>query len=225
MIKRRYIIVISTVIVLVIMGVSWFGRLIEQKTVSYVKEEIMKVSKVLIRDILTDDFFQSYSVKEMFNVERDSSGKIELVNFDTFKVNALLGEVNERVFNYFIDLERGNNSLLFESSSFFSTYSVGSSKGLLIEVPLGIVFSNPIVMGFGPKIPIKMVLSGQVESDIATSIKQYGINNVLLQIEVVVKVKELILFPFTTQEIEVSLNIPIIIELINGEVPSNLFSR
>ena len=69
-----------------------------------------------------------------------------------------------------------------------------------------------------------MLLSGQVESDISTSIKQYGINNVLLEIDADIKVREKIIFPFSSHYVDVKLKVPLIIELISGKIPENFLN-
>ncbi len=222
--KKRLIIVLILIVVFVIGSVSWLGRIIEKRMIEYVRAEVIKVSKVLIRDILNDQVLLDSDIEQLFKVVKNDDGTIELIDFDTVKVNMLLGNINQRVFERFLDFEHGRDSLIYSSSIFFSQYSIGSQHGLSLNVPLGIIFSNPIIVSMGPKIPVKLILSGQVESDIVTSIKQYGINNVLLQIEVEIKVREQIVLPFSSEYVDISLKIPLVIELINGKVPENFFN-
>ena len=91
----------------------------------------------------------------------------------------------------------------------------------MLSVPLGVVFSNPLFVNVGPRIPIRLKFSGQVEADISTSIKQYGINSVLLEMNIEIMVREKISFPLTSAYVEVSLSLPLVIELISGKVPEN----
>ena len=98
---------------------------------------------------------------------------------------------------------------------------VGKKSGLYINVPLGIAFSNPILFSIGPSIPVKILLSGQIETKILTNVRQYGINSILFEISIEINVYEKIIFPFSNRYVKVELEVPLIVELISGKVPEN----
>lgn len=221
MLKKRYIITLITLIVSVIFSVWWFGKLIENKMGIYVEEEVEKLSKILIRDILDEKFFHELDVEEIFFIDRNGEGEIELIDFDVSKLNGVLGKVNEEIITYFNNLDSGNVDILYEKSTIFEKYMINGRGGLSINIPLGIIFSNPIINSIGPRIPVKLILNGQVESDVVTSIKQYGINNVLLKVDIEIKVREKIVFPFSSRYVNIDLYVPLVIELISGKVPES----
>jgi len=224
-VKSNYIFVLFVLIFFIIISVSWLGRLVEDKMSDFVFDEVDTISKNLIRDILNEDFFNQVNVKDLFVVEKNYNNEIEFINFDTSKVNSILGKVNDEITLKFDYLDKGNDLILFESSSLFQKYNNGDKSGIYLNVPLGIVFSNPVLVSIGPRVPIKLIFSGQVESDIVTSIKQYGINNVLLQIDIKIVVVEKIIFPFSNRYVETSLTLPLVIELISGKVPENYLNN
>ena len=84
----------------------------------------------------------------------------------------------------------------------------------------GIIFNNGLLANLGPKVPVKISLIGDIVTDIVTDIKEYGINNALIQIGIKVKVNEQVILPFATNEISIETNIPLIIKMVKGEVPS-----
>ena len=45
-------------------------------------------------------------------------------------------------------------------------------------IPLGVVTGNCILSNFGPKVPVKMSVIGNVDSDLKTKLEDSGINNV-----------------------------------------------
>ncbi len=224
MLKRKFVLIFIFITLLVAISVFLFGRLIDQKMSEYVTEEVNKVSKALIREILNDEFFEEVDLDDLFIINKNSDGEIEMIDLNTVKVNNVLGKINEEIIYYFGEFDHGNTTLIKKYSSLFQRYTNRSESGLFINIPLGIIFTNPIVISIGPKIPIKMLLSGQVESDISTSIKQYGINNVLLEIDADIKVREKIIFPFSSHYVDVKLKVPLIIELISGKIPENFLN-
>ena len=53
-----------------------------------------------------------------------------------------------------------------------------------------------------------------------TKITNYGINSALIEVNLEIKIKEKIILPITSKEIEVIQNTPIAIKLIQGTVPN-----
>lgn len=223
MFKKRngFIFFVVILAFFVIYGVSSLGKLVEDKIAVFVYDEVNKVSKMLIREILDESFFNGLNIDSLFVVERNSAGEVELINFDTGKLNDVLGRINDRIIYYFEEFDNGNVEAIYGDLGIFKKYKINGDDGIYLDVPLGIVFSNPIISNIGPKVPIKIVFSGQVESDIETSIKQYGFNSALLEIDVKIRVVEKVIFPFSSQYVDVVLNLPLVIELISGKVAYN----
>lgn len=225
MLRDRSIFFLVLIVISVTICVSFLGKVIEEKISLYVYDEVNRVSKVLIREILDENFFKEFDLDSLFVIERNVDGEIELIDFNTGKLNDILGKINDEVVHNFKEFDKGNVLSIYDNSSIFKKYVTDSGSGIVLDVPLGIAFSNPIIVSIGPKVPIKLIFSGQVESDIDVSIKQYGINNVLLQINVKVVVYEKIIFPFSNHYVNVELDLPLVIELISGKIPENYLNN
>ena len=123
--------------------------------------------------------------------------------------------------NYLEQLESGGIEELELSSTILSSYDLEKlKKGIIYEIPSGIVFRNSLISNLGPKIPVKINLNGDVITDINTEVMSYGINNALIKVSVNVKVYMQVIIPFKTKEIVVEANIPVIMKLVEGNVPS-----
>ena len=221
MFKKRYILVLLLLIGGISLSVSYLGKLIENKISKYVYDEVNKTSKMLIRDILNEKFISNLDLDSLFVVEKNSLGEIVLIDFDVTKVNMILGLVSDEVVKRFKDFNSGDSFDSYYSSNLIRRYD----NGVMLSVPLGLIFSNPILTNIGPRIPIKLRFSGEVETDVVTSIKQYGINSVLLEMGIEIVVKEKVAFPFSSEYIDVFLNLPLVIELISGKVPENYLNN
>ena len=99
-----------------------------------------------------------------------------------------------------------------------------SKKGVFYEIPIGVVFNNPLLSNLGPKIPVKFTLMGEVISNVETQITNYGINNALLQTNINIKLTEKVLLPISSKEINVEYNIPISLKMIQGAIPNYYFN-
>ena len=182
----------------------------------YIEEEVNKVAKILIREVLDENFLNTLSLEQLFNIKKNINNEIEMIDLNTSKVNGILGKINNEIIYYFAEFEKGNIDLIYEAR-LIKKYD----NGMYLSVPLGVIFKNPIIVSIGPSIPVKLLFSGDVESNINTSIKQYGINNVLLEIYVEINVQEKIIFPFSSKYVDICFELPLVIELISGKVPES----
>ena len=64
-----------------------------------------------------------------------------------------------------------------------------------------------------------MDVIGDVYSNIKSNIKEYGINNVLLEIMVNITVNERVIMPFISEQTKISVDVPVSIKLIQGNIP------
>jgi len=217
--KKKIFVVFIVLIISIFLSTKYLGRLVEKKMSNYVYEEVDRVTKMIIREVLDDDFLKSLDINDLYqvNLQEDT---VKILDYDVVKVNKILGIVNNKISSRLNDFDSGDVDLIYEGTNFVK-YVNGDKRGIALNVPLGIMFSNPIFVSVGPKVPIRIMLSGQVESDLETSIKQYGINNILLEIKVKIVVTEKIILPFSSRYIDVFFEFPLIIELISGKVPEN----
>lgn len=214
MLKKNKVVILFLLIFFISYFVSYLGRLIEKKLTFYVEEEVNRVSNILIREVLNQDFLNELDMYNLFRIEHDKNNVIENINFDMNKVNKILGDINDKIIYYFDRFDRGEIENLYEASLFKK-----NKDCIYLDISLGVIFKNPILYNIGPKIPIKLLFSGDVESNLITSVKEYGINMILLEVDVEISVSEKIIFPFTNKYVKVLFNFPLIIEIISGKVP------
>ena len=85
---------------------------------------------------------------------KNDNNEIQMIDYNTYLVNAFLRDVVS-------DLQNNFNDLLEDDVTFY--------------VPFGSVFQNVFFNNVGPLIPVKIKLIGSIVSNIETSIKEYGI--------------------------------------------------
>ena len=64
-----------------------------------------------------------------------------------------------------------------------------------------------------------MVFSGNINSDIDIQVEEYGINNAIVKIYIVVSIREQAILPLTSKENEIVIREPIVVDIIKGEIP------
>lgn len=93
-------------------------------------------------------------------------------------------------------------------------------KSVVYYIPLGVVTGNNLLSNYGPEIPVKMSVIGNVESDLRTKLTNAGINNVYYELIVDFDVNIQIVIPSFTKETKVSQEVTVGSLLIEGDVPS-----
>ena len=93
-------------------------------------------------------------------------------------------------------------------------------KGIIVEVPLGIITNSSLLYNIGPKIPVKLSLVGDVVTGFSSEVVEYGINNALLKLMIDIKVDTKIILPIVSDQITIDCSIPIAMKVIQGKIPS-----
>ena len=197
------------------------GRKINDKIFLISEIEVSKISKTVINESVNKTISDNVDISELFHIEKDNSGNIQMIDFDSQVVNEMLDVVNENVKKYFIELENGKSSIVDVKNNLITNTAIVSSKqGIIFEIPIGMVSNNAFLSNVGPKIPVKVSLSGEMESNIKTEIEEYGINNSVLKIIINVTVSEQIILPLVSKKITVDNDVPIAIKMIQGQIPN-----
>ena len=118
-------------------------------------------------------------------------------------------------------LEMGEFYNLENSSKYLNEYdSELLNQGIICEIPFGAFLENSLISNVGPKIPVKFNLLGEVNTDIRTDVKEYGINNALLEVSIEITVNFRVNLPFVSNIITVNNIIPISMKIIQGSIPN-----
>ena len=190
-------------IILLFLIFNYIGKYITPVIINYAKKEAKKISLEVITSSV------NINTKDINLFIEDSNG----ISYNTYEINKILESVSKRLRSNLKKLEHGKISIKNINENKLK-------KGIIYEVPIGVIFGNGLLSNIGPKIPVKLSLIGDIETNIITDIKEYGINNVILKISIEVKVTEQVILPFSEKDIKIKTKIPLVIKLVKGEVPS-----
>lgn len=205
--KRKYkisnmiVLIIMSIIVMIILLFNYIGKYITPVIINYAKKEAKKISLEVITKSINID------TKNMnLFIENDNG-----INYNTYEINKILKKVSKNLRKNLKKLEQGNVDSIKNNNL---------KKGIIYEVPIGVIFGNGLLSNIGPKIPVKISLVGDIETNIITDVKEYGINNAVLKISIKVSVTEQVILPFSENDITIKTSIPLVIKLVKGEVPN-----
>ena len=221
-INKKKILILSFVIIISLSLI--IINIINKKTLplfkQYSKLETKKIVSAVVNSSVTEYVTNSIDKDNILITGKDNNGNITSIDFDTVEVNKILTGTSKVVEKNLKYLDQGKLDKLGVSTN-LSNKKLNS--GFIFELPSGIIFGNGIMSNILPKIPIKLELIGNIICLINTGIKEYGINNSLVTINIDVIAEEKILLPFSSTTVKIETNIPVVMKLIEGNIPNYYF--
>lgn len=213
---------ISIILVLVFVFI-WFMVLNKEASpilYNYAELETKKLATLVINKAVSNQVSQEMTLDKLIKTTLNEKKEIVSVDFDPVNVNKALNGVTNTVQLNLRLLEEGKLELIdIPDTASEKISEKEKQKGIIYEIPFGVVLHTPILADLGPKIPVKTKMVGSVVSNIKTKITNYGINNALLEVFIEVKVSEQVILPFISKRITISQDIPVALKIIQGTVP------
>lgn len=93
-----------------------------------------------------------------------------------------------------------------------------------IKIPLGIIFDENIVSGYGPRIKVKTYPIGDIKSELKSSFESAGINQTKHSLTLEVTIQEKVIAPFISDDEEYKTSIIIAETIIISDTPSTYYN-
>ena len=209
-----FILIIITCFIISIFILNILNKKVLPIFMNYAVSEIKIKTTTLINEAVSEEISNISNLDELIFITKNNDNDIQMIDFNSSYVNKILNSITNKLLNKIKNVENNNNYTFFDNS-ITNKYN----KGIIYQVPLGVISNNVFLGNLGPKIPLKLNTIGDVFTNINTGIKEYGINNALVEISVNVSVTQKVLIPFISENVNISLSIPISLKLIQGNIP------
>lgn len=225
--SKKNILILS---ILLVIGIGYLiikttGDLAVPPLKKYAKNEASKVTNIVVHRTVDKVIEKELDIDNLYIINRDNNKNINMIDFNAVEVNKLLSKVINNIQNNFQNVEKGDLSKINIEELGLENYDKNNlEKGIIYRIPLGIIFNNTLLSNFGPTIPIKINLNGNISGSISTKVTNYGINNALLEISINLEINQLVMLPITTEKLSFKTSIPVAMKLIQGIVPSYYFN-
>lgn len=218
--KKIKIILWSIILALIVstLYIDYIGKIFNPVLYKYVNKEVKRFITNVVNTSV-NDIISNYSTDEMFIIKKNNKQEIETIDFNTKKINVILKEINHNILTKIQKLEMGEIKDLQVSNIFKEGKYKKIKRGVLCELPLNVLKNNITLSNIGPTIPIKLSFSGNVKTKTKTTTKNYGINNIVVEVIVVVEINEQITMPTSSKETTLTIEAPLVLKIIQGKVP------
>lgn len=189
----------------------------------YINLEVERIVSNII-NATVNEVSEKYIVDDLIDIKKNNKDEIQLITYNTKSVNILLKEINDEISKQLLLLEEGKINDFYLSSDLEIGSLTKKKQGIVYEIPLGSLIGNRTLFAhLGPKIPIKMNFIGQINTNLKTKVKSYGINNIVVELYAQAEVLTRATMPISTQNKKIELESPISIQIIQGQIPSYYF--
>ena len=204
--KKIIIIIISLLIMFLLLSYQ-----IQPTIEKLAKKEMDHFIQLVINHV---SFISQIDDSQLINTDQQS------FQFNMVYLNSITGQYVTDLEEILLQIQEGkykNND-----QSIYNKYlkKISENKGIVASLPLGMITHNVFFENLGPHINVKYKTKSLVSSQIDKEVKNYGINHMLVTIDLTVTIELQIIVPFHKNNYKKQFQIPVVFEIIEGEVPS-----
>ena len=177
-------------IIIMIILVIFFDIVLISSYINKLGKTVVSIAKIKIEELTR--YYVNQTIKKYLNYDVSNYINLNLVNnnivsidIDNNNCNKLLKNIINDLENNIKDIEKGN------VLDYYNLEIINGDNGLILMVPTGVIFNNAMLANFGPKIPVKASFLENLDSNIDVDVTNYGINNALIKLYVIINIKEL----------------------------------
>lgn len=215
------IFIVIMLIIMIVLTLNFISLKVNPVLLDYAQMEARKIASIIINDAVNQNITNDIDIEELFIITRDTNNEVKTIDFNPIIVNQILTETTILVQSNLRYLEQGKVDMLNLMNNALIDYNQDKLKqGIIYEIPSGVIFGNSFLANIGPKIPVKFSLVGDIVGYINTNVTDYGINNALIEVNIVLELSEQVILPFVSEKITIDTTIPVALKLIQGSVPN-----
>ena len=196
-----------------IMTLWYVDKSIEPVIMSVAEYEIKRIATETIHESV-DENIAKVDMNKIITNNKGGKGSSSSYSFNPVIYSELRANITKDIQKK-LGIKQGNP---FKTGS--AKINDEQYKSVVYYIPFGVVTGNNLLSNYGPEIPVKMSVIGNVESDLRTKLTNAGINNIYYELIVDFDVNIQIVIPSFTKETKVSQEVTVGSLLIEGDVPS-----
>ena len=209
--------IITTLVLLIIIMACMTGVYLKliPTLKEYGKMEVERFNQLIISHCY---FTSDSQYKNLVIIERGEDNEIELLDFDMVKVNELATAIVMDIEQTYAALEEGTY-LASDDSYYQRRLQAVSRSGIISQIPIATLLNLPAFSFLSPSIPVRYKHLSSVGSSIIKNIENYGVNHVMVELSIEVKMDLTMIYPFFLQYHTHSIKIPVLLEIFQEQVP------
>lgn len=186
----------------------------------YAEVQSNKIASLVVSKAINSRTADVMDVNDIIEEIPTDSPNMVTTKFKTDIINRVQADTITLVQTHLEQAEEGNlENLPYLDDIEYDPDAMEDNGGIVFFVPLGQATNIPLLGNLGPKIPIRFHVIGNVQSDVIYDIREFGINNAMVDVSIVIQVNVQVIVPLATKTTTIKQKIPVALGIIRGQVP------
>lgn len=164
-------------------------------------ENKLKSIATIITNQQSTIIMNKYQYEELYTIEKDENGDIIVIKSNVVPINNLISDLTENIQHEFEKIEKAK-----------------------IDIPVGSMSGSYWFSGIGPDIPIKVVMLGNLDTEIKSEFIAKGINQTLHRVYVNFYCNMKVATPIKNYEKSITNQVIIAEHVIVGKIPETYYN-
>lgn len=214
--KNKYVLIFMFIFIFSLIFLTILNKRAMPAIMNYANVQTKRIGIEILRNTGIIEVNELINEADLFKIIKNNNGEIESIDFNTGVINEALVIISKNVRKRLKEVEQGKN---LPEEMYDNILDKSMRKGIIYEVPAGVVFGNAFLSNVGPKIPVKIKYSGNVGLDVKTKVSEYGLNSALIEVYIYVEVTQRTILPFQSKDIKLTSEIPVVMKIVKGTIP------
>lgn len=212
--KRIHPYIVDSILVVILVGIELYyaSNRIYPVILDLVKSNVSAYNTSLLNEYMNTDLFLDYELDQMIHLVQNKEEEIIAVNYNMQKAYTLMKEIKK-------DIQKNEQQNMYKE---YDEYAFLQKNKIILKYPLGIGSRNIFFNTFGTRIPIILYLDQSMITGFNTKVKNYGINNALVELYLHIEIKSSLISAKGRESVSNEYDVLVMSKLVVGSVPSYL---
>lgn len=209
---KRVDLIVFIILVFFLIFLHYYDIKVNDALIDYSTSKLEEITTLYIKkDIAPSEV----ELNNLISINLNKNEEITYIDIDMDYAREIMVQIVKKIQDNIFKLEKG------EIEDFKNSNELKSKKGILyMEVPLLINENKSILSSIGPKVPLKLSFYEHVLGNVETQITEYGINNALIDVCMIISLEQKLYLPYKEEKIIREYSIILGSKIITGKVPS-----
>lgn len=183
-------------VILTISTINMLNNYFSKRVELFIENRGILYTQDYIQNTIMENVVNEIKIQDLYLINKNNNEQVQNIIINTAQVNKIFALVNDT-------LNMSMQTLEMEA----------------LFIPFSSIFGETILSSIGPDIKLSIIPTGSYKCDIVSQATEYGINNSLFEIYILLNVSIESIVPLKRIQSDVQCKIPIVMQIIHGEVP------
>ena len=199
--------------------IYYFEKKLGKELIDCAQNQVESLTTIVTNNSIKK-YLLNHNPSYILRKETNQKGEITRITNNTNEINKTKTAITQILEKDLLEMTKGNmKNINLQLNTISKDYYEKINDGIIFTVSLGTATGNTLLANIGPKIPIKLKVIGKVITVLEPTIKEYGLNNALIELSLKTKCTTIIQMPFLSKKVTIENKIPLSIEILQGSIP------